>query len=200
MSNATNEGMLRQKSGTAAPPSPPLGAAQQQPHRETAATKQEMAAAADRLQAQAAELKQSVSQEAVQTSRQVRRSATAAAQRLREEGLAVFTRQRHAAAEELTHLRNALETASEKLSEQEDHRVADLTQVAADRLDAVAEYLRQRDFGTLAADLSQAARRRPALFYGGLFAVGLAASRFFKASAHHDHGTAANPSTQQRGY
>lgn len=200
MSNATNEGMLRHEPGTAASPPPPVGGPQQQPFHETETAKQEMAAAADRLQSQAADLKQSVGQEASQASRKVRRSATEAAERLRDEGLAVFSRQRSAAAEELTHLRDALEAASEKLSEQDDHRIADVTQVAADRLDAVAEYLRERDLGTLASDLSRAARRRPVLFYGGLFAVGVAASRFFKASSHHGHGTAARQSFQQRGY
>lgn len=200
MSNATNEGMLRHQSGTTASPPPSTGGSPQQPHHQSEHAKQEVAAAADRLKSQAVDLKQSVSQEASQASRKVRRSAAEAAQRLRDEGLAVFSRQRSAAAEELMHLRDALEAASEKLSEQDDHRVADLTQVAADRLDAVAEYLRKRDLGTLAADLSQAARRRPVLFYGGLFAVGVAASRFLKASSHHGHHTAASRSFQQRGY
>lgn len=200
MSNATNEGMLRHPSGTTASPPAPTGGPQQQAFHETEHAKQEVAAAADRLKSQATDLKQSVGQEAAQASRQVRRSATEAAKRLREEGMAVFSRQRSAAAEELTHLRDALEAASEKLSEQDDHRIADLTQVAADRLDAVAEYLRERDLGTLASDLSQAARRRPVLFYGGLFAVGVAASRFFKASSHHEPSTAASQSFPQRGY
>lgn len=200
MSNATNEGMLRQGSDEAASPPRPASGFQQQSHHQSEHAKQEVAAAADRLKSQAADLKQSVSQEASQASRKVRRSATEAAERLRDEGLAVFSRQRSAAAEELTHLRDALEAASEKLSEQDDHRVADLTQVAADRLDAVAEYLRQRDLGTLASDLSQAARRRPVLFYGGLFAIGVAASRFLKASSHHAHSTAASQSLQQRGF
>ncbi len=137
---------------------------------------------------QASELGHAVSQEASKVGSEAKRSATEAAQRLRSEGTAMLARQKNAAAEELAHLRDALQAASSKLDEHDDRRIADFAQVAADRLDMIAEYLRQQDLSRLSSDLSAAARRRPAMFYGGLFAIGLAASRFLKASSHHSHG------------
>jgi hypothetical protein len=42
--------------------------------------------------------------------------------------------------------------------------------------------MRNKDVGDLVGDIQQMARRKPALFIGGAFAVGLIGARFFKSS------------------
>ena len=186
MSNVTNEGLSR----------PGLGAesVKQRSQHELDSARGAASEAVGTVKQQAAELGHTVSHEASKLGEEAKRSATEAAQRLRSEGTAMLSRQKNAAAEELTHLRDALQAACTKLDEHDDRRIADFAQVAADRLDSIAEYLRQQDLSRLSSDLSAAARRRPEMFYGGLFAIGLAASRFLKASARHSHS-----SSQARG-
>ena len=201
MSNVTNEGMLRpgpgapeRSGGTGTYSGSSTESVQQRSQHELEAARGAAGEAVGTVKQQAAELGQAVSQEASKIGAEAKRSAGEAAQRLRSEGTAMLSRQKNAAAEELTHLRDALQAACTKLDEHDDRRIADVAQVAADRLDAIAEYLRQQDLSRLSADLSAAARRRPAMFYGGLFAIGLAASRFLKASSRHSHS-----SSQARG-
>ena len=201
MSNVTNEGMLRpgpgateRSGGTGTYSGSSTESVQQRSQHELEAARGAAGEAVGTVKQQAAELGQAVSQEASKIGADAKRSAGEAAQRLRSEGTAMLSRQKNAAAEELTHLRDALQAACTKLDEHDDRRIADVAQVAADRLDAIAEYLRQQDLSRLSSDLSAAARRRPAMFYGGLFAIGLAASRFLKASSRHSHS-----SSQARG-
>lgn len=203
MSNVTNEGMLRpgpgateRSGGTGTYSGSSTESVQQRSQHELEAARGAAGEAVGTVKQQAAELGQAVSQEASKIGADAKRSAGEAAQRLRSEGTAMLSRQKNAAAEELTHLRDALQAACTKLDEHDDRRIADVAQVAADRLDAIAEYLRQQDLSRLSSDLSAAARRRPAMFYGGLFAIGLAASRFLKASSRHGHS---HSSSQARG-
>lgn len=51
----------------------------------------------------------------------------------------------------------------------------------ADRVDQVAAQIRQVDLETAARQASDFARRNPALFIGGAFLAGFAATRFLKA-------------------
>jgi hypothetical protein len=54
---------------------------------------------------------------------------------------------------------------------------------AAGQIESVADAVRQRDMGELAAEVQQFARRQPTLFFGGAVILGFAAVRFFKSSA-----------------
>lgn len=185
MSNVTNEQMLRHDRAAASQtPGREAEQARSRSQQEAEATKQQVSEAAGSAKTQANELKHAVAAQASHAAQDARNAAVEAGQRLRSQGWSMIARQKNAAVEELTHLRDALNAASEKLREEDDRRIADCTHVAADRLDAVAEYLRSRDLDNLASDLTQVARRRPVLFYGSLFMTGLAASRFLKASAH----------------
>jgi hypothetical protein len=58
--------------------------------------------------------------------------------------------------------------------------------MAADRLDDVARFIGDSDVRSLVREVERAARRRPELFLGGMFLVGLGISRFLKASSRSD--------------
>ena len=53
---------------------------------------------------------------------------------------------------------------------------------AADQVDRVSQYLRDRDIKTFVRDAETLARRHPDVFLGGTFIAGLILARFFKAS------------------
>jgi hypothetical protein len=64
----------------------------------------------------------------------------------------------------------------------EQPQVASLADTAADQVDKAARFLRTTDFQDLIRSTEDFARRQPAVFLGGAFALGILASRFLKAS------------------
>lgn len=84
---------------------------------------------------------------------------------------------------------------SAKSLEEKDPNIAWLTHRAADRLESVADYVRNRDFGALRADAENLARRHPVAFFGGLFLAGIVLGNVLKASNHgpNSNGTSSEP-------
>lgn len=66
--------------------------------------------------------------------------------------------------------------------EQEDPNVAHFARQAADRIESVADYLRESDFNRIRQDAEGVARRHPALFMGGMILAGLVLGNLAKAS------------------
>jgi hypothetical protein len=64
-----------------------------------------------------------------------------------------------------------------------DAETARMTETAAERAERLASYLRDSNGDAFLRDLESFARRRPLLAAAGGFMIGLAASRFLKASA-----------------
>ncbi len=60
------------------------------------------------------------------------------------------------------------------------------TDTAAQKLDSVAKYFDGADLKDIARDLESYARRNPAIFLGGAFAIGIMAARFLKSSPPSD--------------
>lgn len=88
------------------------------------------------------------------------------------------------AAEQLGGFAGSLRDAARKL-EDGDGGIPALgryAQTAADQVDRVSQYLRDRDLGAFVRDAETFARRHPDMFLGGAFLAGLIFARFFKAS------------------
>jgi hypothetical protein len=70
----------------------------------------------------------------------------------------------------------------------DDHHdtIARYAEDAAAQIERFSERLRNRDISELLRDLQRLAHRRPALFIGGAFVLGLVGARFFKASARDE--------------
>jgi hypothetical protein len=64
----------------------------------------------------------------------------------------------------------------------EQPQVASVADTAAQQVDRVGDYLRHTDFEGLVRGAEDFARRQPAMFLGGALLLGIAASRFLKAS------------------
>jgi hypothetical protein len=71
---------------------------------------------------------------------------------------------------------------SARALEQDDPNVAHFANQAADRIEAVADYIRDSDFSRLRQDAEGVARRHPALFMGGMLLAGLVLGNMAKAS------------------
>ena len=81
---------------------------------------------------------------------------------------------------------SAVRRAADKLRDEQDPNIAHYADVVAEKLDQAADYVQSRDPGMILRDVERAARRRPEIFFGGMFLAGLVLSRFLKASSERD--------------
>jgi hypothetical protein len=88
------------------------------------------------------------------------------------------------AAEQLGSFAGSLRDAALKLEDGDGGATAlgRYAQTAADQVERVSQYLRDRDLNTFVRDAETFARRHPDVFLGGTFIAGLILARFFKAS------------------
>ena len=93
-----------------------------------------------------------------------------------------FTQGRQQAADQLGGIGSAFHRTSETLRGEDQARFADVADNVAQRIDRMADYLRDSDGRTIARDIESLARRQPALVFAGAFAIGVLAARFFKSS------------------
>jgi len=115
------------------------------------------------------------------TSETLKDSTTQAAERLQEQGATWASAQKERLGEGLSHVSQAFRQATDSLRRDNDHNVAACTQFVAEGTDRMSDYLRSGDMGRFRGDVERFARRRPEVFFGGMFLAGLAISRFLKA-------------------
>jgi hypothetical protein len=107
----------------------------------------------------------------------------------------------------------AVRQSTQQLRDQQHDTIAQYVDQAAAQLERFSNTLKEKNVGELIGEAQRFARRNPALFIGGAFAVGLLSARFFKSSrdqgdaswrdrfggAERDYG--GNPASQSvRGY
>lgn len=89
--------------------------------------------------------------------------------------------QKDRAADGLGGIANVFRTAGHELRS-DNEAVAAYVDMASDQLKRVADQIRQKGVTDMLDDVHSFARRRPALFIGGAFLVGLGIARFLKSS------------------
>lgn len=106
--------------------------------------------------------------------------------------------QKNRAADGLGGIADVFRTAGNELR-MENETLASYVDAASDQMRRVADHIRERGVTDMMDDLNQFARRRPALFIGGAFLVGIGIARFLKSSAgtgspsySGDHGESGN--------
>lgn len=94
------------------------------------------------------------------------------------------------AAEQIGSFASSLRDAARKLEDGEGGATAlgRYATTAADQVDRVSQYLRDRDLQSFVRDAETFARRHPDVFLGGTFIAGLILARFFKASDRRNEG------------
>ena len=98
------------------------------------------------------------------------------------------------AAESLGTVAEALRGAANTLGEGQTAPLGEYAESAAQQVDKVARYLREKDVQTLTRDTETFARRHPELFLGGAFIAGVLAARFLKSTGQRSAVTAPVPS------
>lgn len=101
----------------------------------------------------------------------------------KERASAVLSQQKDRAASSIEGVAGALHDTGRSLHDQGMALPVDqYVDRAADQIARMGDYLRRRTLGELVSDAEQFARREPAVFLGGAFALGLLAGRLLKSS------------------
>lgn len=120
-----------------------------------------------------------------------------------------LTNQKNRAVDGLGSVAQAVRQSTEQLRQQDHDVIARYVEQAADQLDRMSQRIRSKDVGELMNDVQSLARRQPAMFIGGAFALGLIGARFFKSSARDEEFSSgrsmpnpamSNSGTEYRGY
>ncbi|NLP02744.1 MAG: hypothetical protein GX089_09640 [Fibrobacter sp.] len=99
---------------------------------------------------------------------------------IREKGNRLASSGKDAAVQELSRIGTAIHKAAEKLYEQDDY-FAGWADKAAERLDSLTNYLKEKKSDDIMHDLQDFSRRNPYVTVGVMFAAGLALSRVLKS-------------------
>lgn len=97
-------------------------------------------------------------------------------------GQRVLKEQKEKLAEIVQQYGQAAKAASENLQQQNHDALGQRAEEIAARLDRASSYLRDRELSEIYYDAEHFTRRRPELVFGMMFAAGLLAARFLKAS------------------
>ena len=103
--------------------------------------------------------------------------------RVREQAASQLNTQKEKATDGLGSVAHAVRDTTQRLRDENHDTVARYVEQAADQIERLSDRLKNKDVGELMNDAQQLARRQPALFVGGAFAVGLLGARFLKSSA-----------------
>jgi hypothetical protein len=95
-----------------------------------------------------------------------------------------FSEQKVRAADQLNTVASALRQAGNELQNSEQQSFAQYAEAAADQVERLSTYIKEREFGELWADLQATAKRQPELFVAGALAAGFLVGRFLKSSGN----------------
>lgn len=122
-------------------------------------------------------------QKASQAADQVQEKAGQVADQARQQATAQLATQKERATGGLGTVADAVRQTGDSLRGQDQDAIAGYADQAADQIERLADYLRQRNVGQLIGDAEGFARRQPALFLTGAFALGVLGARFLKSSS-----------------
>ena len=82
----------------------------------------------------------------------------------------------------LSSVASTLLSSSSQLKDEQQNLAGEYVEKAAEQIDRLAHYIQNADPGEVADNVEQFARRRPAVFIGAAFALGVIGARFLKSS------------------
>jgi hypothetical protein len=136
----------------------------------------------DEARSEMEKLKESARKEGSAAVDQIKSATQSAVHTAQETGQNFVKSQKENLASRFSEYANAVQSISEKLRGNDDNILAGPAEKAAGGLNWISDYLREKEPAELLDDLESLTRRKPELVFGGLFVVGFAAARFFKAS------------------
>lgn len=127
--------------------------------------------------------------EAVQhVKERVKDSASEAVSQVKQQARSAVHEQKEFAAERLSCVSEALHDSATRLRQEQATTFASLIEQAADRVDGLAQYLREQDMKDMIDAAQNWARRNPVLFLGGSFVLGLVIARLVKSTSQAYNG------------
>jgi gas vesicle protein len=127
-----------------------------------------------------------IKDKARQAKEQAINKGTDAVRQAKERGRDMANERKNQLGERIHGYGSAIRRAADKLRDEKDPNIAHYAEAIADRVDRAADYVQSNDPGMILRDIESAARRRPEIFFGGMFLAGLVISRFLKASNERD--------------
>ena len=112
--------------------------------------------------------------------------ASGIADKVRDRAAAQLNTQKDRATDGIGSVAQVARETTQHLRERQHETVAGYVEQAADQLERFSHSLKNKDVRELVEDAQRLARRQPALFVGGAFALGLVGARFFKSSPAHE--------------
>jgi len=146
----------------------------------------------------AAALKSSVVSEAHELKESAKELVDGAVSQARDSAQAQISTGKDRLAQGLGSVAEAIRHTGEQLREGEQSSLTQYVSRAADGVEAASEYLKEKSIADVVGDVSNFARREPAVFLGGAFVLGLLGGRFLKSSGSETHGSRANGSPAMR--
>lgn len=101
---------------------------------------------------------------------------------------AQLSAQKDRAVEGIGNVAQAVRQSTQHLRDQQHDVIARYVEQAAGQLERFSNRLREKNVGEMLQDAQQFAKRRPAIFVGSAFAVGLLGARFLKSSRERQAG------------
>jgi len=117
-----------------------------------------------------------------QVADQTKQAARHVVDQARDQATSKLGTQKDNAAAGLTSVAQALRQTGQQLREQDQTGVTSYIDGAADQVEQLSSYLQNHDIGQLVDEVEHFARRRPALFVGGAFVLGILGARFLKST------------------
>lgn len=127
------------------------------------------------------ETKDKVAQTAREAVSKIKGAASNTTARAKEEAARFAAEKKEATASRIKGYSSAMHDTAQSL-EDKDPNIAWFTHRAADKVQSIADYMRNRDFSQLRLDAEEMARRHPGAFFGGMFLAGLLVGNVVKAS------------------
>lgn len=94
--------------------------------------------------------------------------------------------QKSRAADSLSAVANALRDSGEQLRQRDEAAIAPVMDRVADGVDRLSGFLNSKNVDEMMRDVQSFARRRPEIFLGAFFTLGLVASRFLKSGQREE--------------
>ena len=110
------------------------------------------------------------------------RSAQGLVERAETEAKSRLNASKKDAALTLSSVASTLLSSSTQLKDEQQNMAGEYVEKAAEQIDRLAQYIQNADPGQLADEVQSFARRRPAMFIGAAFALGVIGARFLKSS------------------
>jgi hypothetical protein len=134
---------------------------------------------------------QQVKEQAKSLAHDAKEEASNVVGQARDQVQGLVSQQKDKMVNQLGSLAGVLRDTGNRLNEQDGAGLGRYAGRAADQVDRVSNYLRDRDLSAVIRDAETFARRRPDVFLGGTFLAGLILARFLKASGKESLETGA---------